>query len=402
MIERIDSSLPGFKTLEFHAGFNVLVARKSPGASTRQTRNGVGKTSLVELIHFLLGGSVRRDHVLRTPVLWPESFTMDLRVARARLTVQRSPARSDEVLVSARKGGGIVIPHPLHAVLHGPVQMSNDDWKRILGREMFGLPDRPEDDDGAPTLRALVPYFARRQRDGGFHRPESCRAGQQAGDVQVAVTYLLGLDASIPRALQGVRERERSLRELRKAARGGTFGEVVGKASELRTKVTVLEARLIRLRDQLAGFRVVPQYREQEQEASHLTTELARITNENQLDRESLARLEETVATEVGPGFADVRKVYDEAGVVLPELVRKRFEEVERFHRSVVDNRRSHLQAEIDAIRQRLEGREAQRGELDARRAQLMTSLRSGGALEHFAQLQAELARLEAQAEAVR
>jgi hypothetical protein len=44
MILKIFSELETFKTLTFHAGLNILLAEKSPGATDRQSRNGAGKS----------------------------------------------------------------------------------------------------------------------------------------------------------------------------------------------------------------------------------------------------------------------------------------------------------------------------------------------------------------------
>jgi uncharacterized protein YydD (DUF2326 family) len=72
MIHRIYSDLPTFKSLAFREGLNVLLAQKSPGATERQTRNRAGKTSLVEVIHFLLGSSAGPDSLFRIPELKAE------------------------------------------------------------------------------------------------------------------------------------------------------------------------------------------------------------------------------------------------------------------------------------------------------------------------------------------
>jgi uncharacterized protein YydD (DUF2326 family) len=408
MIERLDSSLGTFKALTFKPGLNVVLAEKSAGATDRQTRNGAGKTSLVELVHFLLGGSYPTDHLLRAPALADAWYGLRFDLAGSRVEVRRTPAAASEVAVH---GDTATWPRsPRLSKRTGQLVISNTAWRAVLGEKMFGLRDEDgadeHEDEGTPrfgpTFRMLFPYFARRQNGGGFFHPQQHSTKQQPWDQQVSVTYLLGLDASVPQALQEVRQREKALGELRKAARGGALGPIIGKASDLRTKLAVQDAKVDKLRAQLATFQVVPQYREYEQEASRLSTEIAKLANENTIDLETIRHLEEAVQTETPPRFADVKKAYAEVGIALPGLVRKRFEDVERFHRSVVENRRSHLQSEIEAARERIRAREHAKESLGARRAELMMILQTGGALEHFSQLQSELSRQEAQAESLR
>lgn len=162
------------------------------------------------------------------------------------------------------------------------------------------------------------------------------------------------------------------------------------------------EARIAKLREQLSTYHVVPQYSEYEQEASRLTGRISLLINDNSADASLIAQLKEAVQSESPPRFADVKRAYDDAGILLPGLVQKRFEDVERFHKSIVENRRSHLHAEIDAAEERVRERDREKQDLDTRRAQLMGILKSGGALEHFSELQAELSRLEAQVEVLR
>lgn len=397
MIERVESTLPTFKALRFKPGLNVLLARKSAGATDRQTRNGAGKTSFVELVHFLLAGSVPKDHFLHSEKLAKATFSMAFDLAGRRVEVERCPTREKETIVR----GGDVSSWPCAPNLHGA--LTREEWSSVLGARMFGI--RAAADDRrkfGPTFRSLMPYFARRQSDGGFAHPAKHSDEQQPWNEQVAVSFLLGLDAGIPQELQEVRQREKALREFRRAARDGAFGDLIDKASDLRTQVTVSEKRLAKLREQLATFRVVSQYREYEEEASKITAALADLSNDNHADDQLIAHLNESIASEAPPRFADVRRAYEEAGVVLPGLVVQRFEDVEQFHRSVVENRRAHLSADIEAARGRIAARELEARRLDERRAQLMKILDSGGALEHFYQLQAEAARMESQTESLR
>lgn len=128
--------------------------------------------------------------------------------------------------------------------MNGKTRLSNTEWVGLLGEKMFGLHQLPENEGRTPTFRSLFAYFVRRQGSRAFTTPEKQATMQQAGDLQVALLYLLGLDWRIASEWQKVRDREKTLKELKKAAGAGFFGSIIGKASDLRTQSTVAEARL--------------------------------------------------------------------------------------------------------------------------------------------------------------
>ena len=68
MLRQLGASDPRFKTLAFHQGLNLLVADVAPGSTDTDSRNGAGKSSVVELLHFLLGGSERNAPFVREPL----------------------------------------------------------------------------------------------------------------------------------------------------------------------------------------------------------------------------------------------------------------------------------------------------------------------------------------------
>ena len=51
------------------------------------------------------------------------------------------------------------------------------------------------------------------------------------------------------------------------------------------------------------------------------------------------------------PDLEDLQAVYQEAGIVLPDLVKRRYEDVKSFHESVVRNRKDYLSSELEAAR---------------------------------------------------
>lgn len=72
------------------------------------------------------------------------------------------------------------------------------------------------------------------------------------------------------------------------------------------------------------------------------------------------------------------------------------------FHESVLQNRRSYLQTELTAARGRIAERREEQRRLDLRRAEIMKILDAGGALDHFNELQSEIARAEVKLETLR
>jgi hypothetical protein len=75
----------------------------------------------------------------------------------------------------------------------------------------------------------------------------------------------------VPRQLQEVREKEKTIRQLRKAAREGTLGRVIPSAAELRANLTLAERRFRALKGRVDTFVVLPEYSEREQDAAELT-----------------------------------------------------------------------------------------------------------------------------------
>ena len=394
MIYEITSDLSTFKSLKFKTGLNVLLADKSAGATDRQSRNGAGKTCVIELIHFLLGSQVGPSSIFRSSALESYTFKAALDLDSTKVEISRSgnkPSRIgiDGTLPNLQVAEQLILDDPHH-------ELSNEEWKDLLGTVLFDLPIGETARSRAPSYRSLLSMFLRRQEAGGFQSPTKHFTNQSVVDQQITSSYLLGLDWTISERFKRLKDEEKAATDLRRAMQSGEFGREFGTVAELRTRVTVAEARTKRLREQIDQYQVVPKYRQLEHEASQKTSQISELNAANIADHELLEELEKSFQSEEVPAAEDITRLYDEVGIVLPSLAVQRLRDVEVFHNRIVENRRSHLDSEITAARRRLEEREHQKKKLDDRRQEIMETLRKGGALEHFASLQEELARDEA------
>lgn len=196
MIISIESSIPTFKPIRFHGGLNVLLAEKSQNATAGQSRNGVGKSSLLDIIHFLLGGKAGVDGIFRLPELNDHTFVGTFKINDRLVKVQRSGATAKHVyILDGLEGNDVQTKLDKKTGLR---YLSNPEWCEYLGHAMFGMPypteGTPFGESYTPSFRSMFTYFARRHSSGGMLEPIQQAKMQSTWDWQENLSYLFGLD----------------------------------------------------------------------------------------------------------------------------------------------------------------------------------------------------------------
>ena len=401
MIRRIASDLKSFKTLSFAPGLNILLADKSEGATDRQSRNGAGKTSFVELVHFLCGSNVDKRSIFRSDALIDHTFNMIIQLGGNDCVVERGGAEPSRIRLA---GPAVPWPSSANMLRNNDIDgLSNENWRRMLGHFWFNL-DIPHTraQKYSPGFRSLFAYFVRRQGSGAFQSPTRNATMQQIWDQQVAISYLLDLDWHISSEIQTLRDREKVVKALGRAARAGDLGPQFERAADLRTRLALTTRRTDQLRVELKEFRIVPEYQALEEEADKITGQINSLGEASFLDRRSVSELRASLEDEEAPGESDLEALYKEAEILLPEMLRKRLEEVASFHRTIVANRRAHLAEEISSAEHRIEQNERSKAVLSHRLSRIMQILQTGGALEQYTAMREELGRAESEIETIR
>ena len=89
MLTEIYSSLPSFKTLPFRQGLSIVLAERHAASGARDTRNGTGKTSMVELIHLLVQDRKNPDDDFHKEILVGQTFGAKFREGKHEFTIER-------------------------------------------------------------------------------------------------------------------------------------------------------------------------------------------------------------------------------------------------------------------------------------------------------------------------
>lgn len=389
MIRCIRANKATFRSVKFQPGFNVVLADKTDKSSRKDSRNGAGKSLLVEIIHFCLGGSAGTS--LKKKELHDWRFTLDLQLAGKELSVARGLDHPNKVELF---GDASFLPTDLLLPLSGgSFQIKSTEWARALGTAVFGLPPEEKPQPFTPRFRNLFPFFVRSGRD-GFASPFRHHRQTKIGEQQICNSFLLGLGWEYARQWQLLREKEKLLNVYKQASEAGVAQLVPGSLGELEAERVRMQQAAQRSEANLQAFKVHPEYEHIEEQASALTRQIHEIANQNVTDGRLLEHYHRSMASEIGAADTErasktLEEAYQEAGVVLPELVKKRLEDVKQFHHALVRGRREFLSSEVERLERHIMERKVQVAGLDAQRASLMQVLETHGALAEYSRLQA-------------
>ncbi len=389
MLYRLSADRPSFKTIEFRKGLNIVLAdRQLPAgadekAPQRRTRNGAGKSSIIDLVHFLLAGNA--EGALKSEALAGWTFELSLDVGDERLAVRRGLASPR---VSIRKDG------PGFVDSTDAEELTNAAWTGRLGKAWFQLNGSRQ--PGAASFRQLISYFARRRRDGGYDDPVRTFRAQANAVSETNLAVLFGLDAEVVRrfhraknALKQIQTAQKALRDLERTAPSGT--RRVDLEAALSAQIAAATLARDHLDERIKSFNVLPVFRELEQELATLNEHSRDLSDEDVLDRESIDANRRALEAEEQDRAPRLEALFAEAKMVFPDIVNRRYEEVARFHHQLIENRQAQLQSEIGSAQRRIDERRPDREQVEVRRRQITAALRTGGPADELLRLRDEL-----------
>lgn len=385
MIHSIKCDKSSFQTIVFNPGFNVVVAERTKEATRKDSRNGLGKSTSIEIIHFCLGGN--KGETLSKPELDDWTFTMEIDLAGKRYSVTRNTTNKDKIIIEGDCSDWAIKPTTDKKT--GKQIIYRNDWTKILGILMFDLQPIYDDYKYIPTFRSLISYFVRKNgQSGAFLNPFQQYKVQLEWDQQVNNSFLLGLGWEYASKWQVLKDRVKVLAQIKQEATAGLISYMMGNVGELESLKIRLEAQVNQEKENLNDFKVHPQYHQIEEDANRLTKAIHEYVNQNIDDKRLLEHYEYSLKEEIDAQPEKVTKIYEEAGLVLPDNVTKKISEVLSFHKRVVLNRKEFLSSEIEKLKQRIVQREEQTKVSSSKRVELMLTLRSHGALQEYTQLQ--------------
>jgi len=381
MLKRVSANQSTFKTVTFEPGFNVVLADRAQESDKKDSRNGLGKSTLIEIIHFCLGAGTKKNKGLLVEALKDWEFSLDFEASGQAIVATRDVKNPRYIELSGTSSKWPIPPRRMKERLCYDAK----DLNQVLGTLMFGIPISEE--QYQPSFRTLISYFIRRGKD-AFSSPFEFHRKQQEWLKQVCNAFLLNLAWEDSASLQQLKDRKKALNSLKSAAKAGVVQGFSGSRGDLEARLVRLKMHVAKEAADLNSFKVHPQYQEIQSEADNITNGIHELINANSTDQRLVDLYERSLSEEQDVASDLVESMYQEAGVALPYFTLQRLEQVRSFHNLVVKNRKDFLSSEIERLRREIVSRNDKVKAFVERRAELMEVLRSHGALEEYSSLQ--------------
>jgi len=383
MLISLKANRQSFRAITFKPGFNVVVAEKQSNSSEKDSRNGLGKSTLIEIIHFCLGSTFGKTHALSVEQLSDWRFDLELMLDNKKYIFSRSTTEEPRKMniygdvsdwdVDSEEGNGFHI-------------VRVEDVASILTSKGFSL-HTEEGKKYQPSSRGLLSHLIRRGVE-GYSDPFAQMPQEKTWSKQINNAFLLDLDWKYASRIQELKDKDNALKAVKTGISSGLLTHLDASIGQLEAESAVLEEELTEAQKQLSSFKVHPQYYEIEKSNNELTEEIHDATNELTIIEQLLAKYVKSIEDETDVSANEVKEIYREAGLSFSDTLVKRLDEVEEFHKQLIENRKQYLANEIAELKRKADSLRTTIKDLSETRAKGLTVLKTHNALDEYQLLQ--------------
>lgn len=378
---------------------NVVLADTNADSEETESTNGLGKTTLLRIIHFCLGGDFGKDRTLSHPDLHGTTFSLAFKQSDISFEVHRNTAKPKIVSVTRHFVADLSLEFERDGSL---AVMSVEDWRCALSARLVPearLPDEPMKFN--PNFRELSYYLIRLGKE-AFVEPQTAFKNQSGLSRRMNTSFLLGLNWPIQRQLHALQETRASVNAALKAVADAAEADNETSIGDLEADRVLLEEALAEREQEVSEFNLRDDYHELEGKLQAVDNEIHGLLNDNHADGRLLAYYQESA--QEAPLFdanEPIEILRDAGALFQPEALRS-LDEVADFHRQIYANRNQFLAAEITRLSDRIKIRNGDIGRASAEKSIILKTLASSGALDALVALQRGTSELRLKLEALK
>ena len=306
MIHELYANKSSFKKIQFNKGINIILAEGDD--NTENSRNGLGKTTLVHIIHFCLGGTPNKKY-LPEDTFNDWEFTISIDISNEKIYAKRSFNEKSIIIVE-----GNFSKFPLKPTYSEEKEIyfyTLNEWKEVLGTSLLGLKNEKEF-RFKPTFRKVISYFIRRDED-IKKSPFKTSSTHKNIDVIDCTSFCVGLDWKLMSKYKEYGDEIKRLNE-----NFSNLKSIHGSKGQLVPEMNRLKKDLTKIKEDLDNYKVHESYRQIEKSADILSKEIQELVEKTIFLNKKIDIYEESIKEE-NIDDINVEEIYNEINFYFPE-----------------------------------------------------------------------------------
>lgn len=364
-------------TVVFKEGFNFIFGKKD-NSESKEPLNGIGKSSLADLIDFCL----LADFSKKNNRLYKEKD----RLKDYKIVLEFEISGADYIIKRNINNKNIEF-----GVLYQEEEIPVKDAKIKLFQLIFKNP-KYEGIADQKWYRSLISFFLKihKRRKGEFTDPVNfLTQSNRLSEINQYHFFLLGVDNRLIcrnfELQKHVKERNTAIRQVKRIVEknyGISIKEVDSQLSKLRNEIKKIKAAI-------DAFKLAEQFKDVEIKLNELTAKIKYLSEQNFWINRKIESYKESY--ELKDLLSDskirgIKKLYTELNEQLSSVVRNSLREAVDFRKKLAHSREEFLKEEIQQLESDMRKNEKEKNRLDEKRQKLFLLLKSKDAFTDLTQ----------------
>ncbi|MCB0517543.1 MAG: DUF2326 domain-containing protein [Lewinellaceae bacterium] len=369
---KLSANQETFNPIRFNrTGLSLILATQKV-EDAQKTYNSTGKSLSIVLTHFCLGSNPIKPLEKKLPG-WEFSLTFEINGSE--YVSRRSTSKQNQILLNDTK-------------------YRLKDFHTFL----FDLLFDPIDNLEFVSFRSLISRFIRYGR-GSYKSATTFIDKEKAYAELINNTYLLGLDPNIVfdkyKLKKDLDDATSFIHQFEKKPEFQRLVSDSGGGKSIDINIRNLKDSAERLNKSLSSFVVAEDYHIIKQEADEFARLIAEQQNEITRLQNAVNNIETSLSLRKEVAVEKVLRLYEEAKVELPEMLKKNVQEVEQFHKALLTDRTNRLTKEKQQFEKQIEQLKSEIGKLGEQQSKRLQLLKGKGALDQYLALSQKLSETE-------
>ena len=375
---QLSANNESFKTVNFNPkGLTVILgAIGNPNSSNSHTYNGVGKSLIIELVHFCLGSNPNKSFAELLPN-W--EFSLLITNNGKENLVRRSTNSQNTMILDGR-------------------ELTLEAFKTEMQKICFNLDFSFEN----LTFRSLLDRFVRRNLS-DYIDPLKLSSDFSDYVTLLKTSFLLGIDLQLIYKKYKLKTELTRIRTFSKNFREDTLiRDFFLKNKDEEIELKFLEERIKKLESDRDEFKVADNYHSIEKQANELKEQIAYLRNQSIISRNSIEAIEKSMFVRTDIPAKKLINAYQELLSSFKAGTVQKLELVEQFHNTLIKNRMARLSQEKIKLVSRLTDQENNLRTMHSDLDNLISYLGANKALDELISISNQIAVLQEKAQKIR